>query len=157
MRTIPSPTAGSDLRAVCSIRKDSHAAAVERLSAMMAEAERAPAGRFSPIDMIQGHGALAQLFTFVGDMDKAIEHAKAAYQIVVGSVPDTTPYLSETLGALYLHKSEMENGVYRDSGDQDFFPPLKPGALVAIPGIGPLTATATIAAIGTVRPSRIQH
>jgi hypothetical protein len=118
----------SDLRAVCSIRKDSHAAAVERLSAMMAEAERAPAGRFSPIDMIQGHGALAQLFTFVGDMDKAIEHAKAAYQVAVVSVPDAAPYLAETLGALYLHKSEMENGVYRDSGDQDFFPPLKPGA-----------------------------
>jgi hypothetical protein len=36
--------------------------------------------------------------------------------------------MQETLGVAYLHKSEMENGVYRDSGSQDIFPPLHPGA-----------------------------
>ncbi len=117
-----------DLRAVCSIRKDAHAAAVDQLNAMMAQAQAAPAGKYSPIDMMQGHGALSQLNAFVGDMDQSIQHAKAAYQIAVTSVPDAVPYLAETVGALYLHKSEMENGVYRDSGDQDFFPPLRPGA-----------------------------
>jgi tetratricopeptide (TPR) repeat protein len=116
-----------DLREVCRIRKDSHVAAVERLSAMMAEAEATP-GKFSPMDMMQGHGALSQLFTFVGDMDQAIQHAKAAYQIAVTNVPDAAPFLAETVGALYLHKSEVENGIYRNSGDQDFFPPLRPGA-----------------------------
>ncbi len=117
-----------DLRAVCAIRKDAHAAAIQRMSAMMAQAVAAPAGNVSPIDIMQGHGALSQLYAFVGDMDRSIEQAKAAYQIAVTSVPDAVPYLAETVGALYLHKSEMENGVYRDSGDQDFFPPLHAGA-----------------------------
>jgi hypothetical protein len=31
--------------------------------------------------------------------------------------------LEEVLGTAYLHKSEMENGVYRDPGDCCLFPP----------------------------------
>ncbi|MBV8674640.1 MAG: VCBS repeat-containing protein, partial [Acidobacteriaceae bacterium] len=121
-----------DLKAVCRIRRESHTAAVERLSAMMTEAEGTP-GKFSPMDMMQGHGALSQLFTFVGDMDQAIDQAKAAYQIAATTVPQAAPILAETVGALYLHKSEEENGIYRDSTDQDIFPPPRPGARFAKP------------------------
>jgi hypothetical protein len=34
--------------------------------------------------------------------------------------------LEAVLGVAYLHKSEMENGVYRDPGDRCIFPP-RPG------------------------------
>ena len=34
----------------------------------------------------------------------------------------------ESLGITYLHLAEMENGIYRDSGEMDIFPPLHPGA-----------------------------
>jgi hypothetical protein len=36
------------------------------------------------------------------------------------------PKLEETIGAAYLHWAEMENGVYRNSGDMDLFPPVNP-------------------------------
>jgi hypothetical protein len=111
-----------DLREVCAIRKESHAAAVHRMSAMLAHAETNSSGRITPIDLMQGHGALSQLHAFVGDMDQSIAQAKAAYDIAVRSAPDAVPYLSETLGALYLHKAEMENGVYRNPGESDLFP-----------------------------------
>jgi FG-GAP-like repeat/PPIC-type PPIASE domain/ASPIC and UnbV len=111
-----------DLHEVCSLRKEVHAAALQHMSAILAGAEGNP-GQFSPADLIQGHGALSQLHAFVGDMDDAIAQAKDAYDIAVTSEPEEVPNLAETLGALYLHKSEMENGVYTDSGSIDLFPP----------------------------------
>jgi hypothetical protein len=132
-----------DLPEVCSLRKQAHAAALERMDHVMEAAEGGagwergargggagtppPPGAFSPIDKMQAHGVLSELHAFVGDMDEAIAEAKAAYQIAVASAPEAVPYLAETIGALYLHKAEMENGVYRDSGNEDFFPPLSAG------------------------------
>jgi tetratricopeptide (TPR) repeat protein len=115
-----------DLREVCTIRQKSHAGAIERMSAMMAQAQGDSSGRFSPMNFMQGHGALSQLHAFVGDMDESIAQATAAYDIAVRSVPDAVPYLAETVGALYLHRAEMENGIYRQPGTSDLFPPLGP-------------------------------
>jgi hypothetical protein len=123
----PKPVAWEhNLRAVCMIRKDSHTAAIQRMNAMMAEAQADSSGRFSAMELMQGHGALSQLNAFAGDMDASIAQATAAYEIALRSVPDAAPYLAETVGALYLHKSEMENGTYADSGTLDLFPPRKP-------------------------------
>ena len=77
---------------------------------------------------MRGHVALAELHTFVGDMDKSIKEWQSAYQIAQSAVPGAIPYMQEALGVSYLHLSEMENGVYRQSGSIDIFPPLHPGA-----------------------------
>jgi len=111
-----------DLQEVCTLRKASHAAAVERLSAMLAQAEADTSGRFSPVQLMQGNGALSQLHAFAGDMDESIAHATAAYNIAMQSAPQAVPYLAETVGALYLHKSEIENGTYRNLGSSDISP-----------------------------------
>lgn len=111
-----------NLEEVCSLRKQVHAVALKRMSATLAAAEGAP-GKFTPEEMIQGHGELAQLHAYVGDMDEAIAQAKDAYAIALTSEPQIVPNLAESLGALYLHKSEMENGVYTDSGTMDLWPP----------------------------------
>ena len=122
-RQYPKPDGWNrNLQEVCALRKEVHAAAVQHMSTILAAAEGAP-GQFTPTDLIQGHGTLSQLHAFVGDMDEAIAQAKAAYDIAVASVPEEVPNLAETVGALYLHKAEMENGVYRDSGTIDLFPP----------------------------------
>ncbi len=115
-----------DLREVCTVRKESHAIAIERMNAMMAQAKGDLSGRISPMDFMQGHGALSQLNAFVGDMDESIAQATAAYEIAVRSVPGAVPYLAETVGALYLHRAEMENGTYHQPGTSDLFPPLQP-------------------------------
>jgi FG-GAP-like repeat/ASPIC and UnbV/PPIC-type PPIASE domain len=115
-----------DLREVCRIRKDSHAAAIQRMNAMMAQAQGDSSGRISPIDLMQGHGALSQLNAFAGDMDESIAQAAAAYEIAERSAPNAAPYLMETLGALYLHESEMENGVQHNPGSSAVFPSTQP-------------------------------
>jgi len=115
-----------DLHEVCAIRKESHATAIQKMNAMMAQAQSDSSGRFSPMDLIQGHGALSQLDAFVGDMDESIAQATAAYEIAERSAPDAAPYLAETIGALYLHKTELENGIYRNPGSSDLFPSPQP-------------------------------
>jgi hypothetical protein len=114
-----------DLHEVCRLRTASHTDAVQRMSAMLTRAEGDSSGRVSPMDLMQGHGALSQLYAFVGDMDESIAHATAAYDIAVTNVPGAAQYLAETVGALYLHKSQIENGIYRDSGSSDFFPSIE--------------------------------
>ena len=110
-----------DLQQPCAIRKASHPAAVELM-------EQVLAGKAAPLESMRGHVALAELHAFVGDMDKSIKEWQSAYQIAQSDVPGAIPYMQEALGVSYLHLSEMENGVYRQSGSIDIFPPLHPGA-----------------------------
>jgi FG-GAP-like repeat/ASPIC and UnbV/PPIC-type PPIASE domain len=117
-----------DLRQPCAIRKASHPAAVERMEQLLAGSGGGPGGKPAPLELLRGHVALAELHAFVGDMGKSIKEWQSAYQIAQSDVPGAIPYLQESLGVSYLHLSEMENGVYRDSGSLDIFPPLHPGA-----------------------------
>jgi hypothetical protein len=117
-----------DLRQPCAIRKASHPAAVERMERLLAGSGGGPGGKPAPLELLRGHVALAELHAFVGDMDKSIKEWQSAYQIAQSDVPGAIPYLQEALGVSYLHLSEMENGVYRDSGSLDLFPPLNPGS-----------------------------
>jgi VCBS repeat protein/PPIC-type peptidyl-prolyl cis-trans isomerase-like protein/ASPIC/UnbV protein len=116
-----------DLSEPCVIRKQSHPAAVERMEQLL-RVEAKPGSKSAPIDLMRGHIALAQLHTFVGDMDRSIKEWLSAYQIAQSDVHGAIPYLQEALGVSYLHLSEMENGIYRDSGSMDIFPPLNPDA-----------------------------
>jgi tetratricopeptide (TPR) repeat protein len=117
-----------DFQQLCSIRTQSHPAAVESIERLLTRVELQPDGQIAPVDVMRAHIALAQLHAYVGDMDKSIREWKLAYQIAQSSVPDAVPYLQESLGVSYLHLSEMENGVYNNSGSLDIFPPLNPGA-----------------------------
>lgn len=114
-----------DLSQPCAIRKKSYAAAVERTQQFVSSAATQSV---PPLRLQQAHAALAQLYSYQGDMDKSVSEWKIVYQIAQASVPDTVPYALESLGLAYLHLSEMENEVYRDSGTMDIFPPLNTGA-----------------------------
>jgi tetratricopeptide (TPR) repeat protein len=114
-----------DLSQPCAIRKQSYAEGVERMRQFISSAATQSV---SPLRMQQTHAALAQLYSYQGDMEKSVSEWKIVYQIAQASVPDTLPYAMESLGLAYLHLSEMENGVYRDSGTLDIFPPFHPDA-----------------------------
>ena len=114
-----------DLSQPCAIRKQSYAEAVERTEQFLSS----PAAQSTPpLRLQQAHAALAQLRAYQGDLEKSASEWKIAYQIAQTSVPDAVPYVLESLGITYLHLSEMENGMYRDSTDLDIFPPLHPSA-----------------------------
>jgi hypothetical protein len=63
------------------------------------------------------------VFAYQGEMDKAIDEWLAAYQVASSQLNGAMPELEEVLGIAYLHKSEMDNDVYRHPGDQCVFPP----------------------------------
>ena len=112
-----------DLSQPCAIRKQSYQEAVTRTEQFL----RSPAAQQAPpLRLQQAHAALAQLLGYQGDMERSAQEWKAAYQIAQTSVPAAVPYVLESLGITYLHLAEMENGVYKNSGDLDIFPPLNP-------------------------------
>jgi hypothetical protein len=116
-----------DLSGPCSARQQSYPAAIARISKLLSR-EMQPGSQVWPLDLMRGHTVLAQLYAYSGDMPKSIAEWKAAYQVAQAGLPDAEPFLLEALGISYLHLSEMENGVYHDSGTMDFFPPIDPAA-----------------------------
>lgn len=111
-----------NLQQVCTLWKKAHTEGVQRWSRALAAAEGAP-GQFPPQELMQGHGELAQLDAYVGNMSQAIAQAKDAYQLALKTDPGLVPTVTEAIGAMYLHKAKMENGEYRKSGTIDLWPP----------------------------------
>jgi tetratricopeptide (TPR) repeat protein len=111
------------LREICEVRKQSLSTLESRLKNRLYPAPPKMSPVEKPIDSIQTHYALAQVEAYQGNMDQAVAEWEAAYQLAVASVPAGAPQLEAVLGVAYLHKSEMENGVYRDPDDKCIFPP----------------------------------
>ena len=115
-----------DLHETCELRKQSYARSVERLTNALAVLK--PGGAYSASDLLQGHTDLAQLLAYEGKMNESIKELKIAYDLARTYVPGGVPNLEESLGAAYLHLSEMENGVYLHPSNLDLFPPVDPKA-----------------------------
>jgi len=81
-------------------------------------------GHGRALDKVQMHYALANIYSYEGEMDKAMEQWLAAYEIAKSELPGAMPELEEVLGIAYLHKSEMDNDAYRHPGNQCIFPPV---------------------------------
>lgn len=125
-RSYPKPDGWSqDLRALCQIRKDSFASVIDLLEKNLIAAGPDETGH-TPLDIIQTRYALANLYAYQGQMDKSVEQWENAYHMASDQLPQALPELEEVLGTAYLHKSEMDNDVYRKPGDRCIFPP-RPG------------------------------
>ena len=66
---------------------------------------------------------LGELEAYLGNMDQMILRWEKAYHSLPAEHPEAGLPLEEALGIAYLHKSEMENGVYKNPGDRCIFPP----------------------------------
>jgi tetratricopeptide (TPR) repeat protein len=115
-----------DLHGMCEIREQSYAAGIEGLQARLASTAGSESS--AQLDLLRAHVALGQLYTYGGEMPKAIPQFEAALTIAQTAVPDGVPILEETLGDAWLQQSEMENGAFQSRGDLDIFPPLDPAA-----------------------------
>jgi tetratricopeptide (TPR) repeat protein len=125
-RSLPKPEGWSqDLRGICEIRRKSLSTMIDRLEKNeLLDARGQNQG--SALDQIEAHYGLANLYAYQGAMDKAVAQWESAYQIATTQLPGAMPELEEVLGIAYLHKSEMENDVYRHPGERCIFPP-RPG------------------------------
>jgi tetratricopeptide (TPR) repeat protein len=112
-----------DLRGMCQIRQQSLAAVTDHILKNLDPANPEGVAHGRPLDVIQMHYALANVYAYQGQMDASIEQWQTAYQIATQQLPGAMPELEEVLGIAYLHKSEMDNDVYRHPGEQCIFPP----------------------------------
>jgi tetratricopeptide (TPR) repeat protein len=74
------------------------------------------------LNLMDAHRSLGEINAYLGNMDVAIEQYKKAQEIAQSHNPDAAQQLNEMLGIAYLHKSEMENDVYRKPGDRCLLP-----------------------------------
>jgi tetratricopeptide (TPR) repeat protein len=112
-----------DLQGMCEIRKKSLSTIIDQLEKNQLSFDAGGSAQGTPLDQIEAHYALANLYSYKGIMDKAVEQWQTAYQIAAAQLPGAMPELEEVLGIAYLHQSEMENDVYRHPGDRCIFPP----------------------------------
>jgi hypothetical protein len=107
-----------DLRLICQTRKNVVLSEKDKLEHFLSPENESGRASRPPIDVVNAHFARGELDSYEGNMDRAIEQYLDAYQIAALNVPAETRPLSEALGIAYLHKSEMENSVYRAPGDR---------------------------------------
>jgi len=111
-----------DLHGLCRIRQESLTSVIDYVQKSLDPSNPQGVAHGRPLDVIQMHYALANVFAYQGEMDKAIDEWLAAYQVASSQLSGAMPELEAVLGIAYLHKSEMENDVYRHPGEQCIFP-----------------------------------
>ena len=112
-----------NLRAVCEARKQTLAHAVDHLRGLLDPNDPESFAATRPNEIGRVEFSLAQLLAYQGEMEPAIKNWLAAYKFAQTHAPKMMPELEEVLGTAYLHKSEMENDVYRKPGERCIFPP----------------------------------
>jgi tetratricopeptide (TPR) repeat protein len=111
-----------DPHTVCDMRKKSLETIIARLKEVLAPGNPDASEGLAPIDALHTHFNLAQIYAYQGNMGPATEEYEASYELALSSVPAEIPEMEEALGIAYLHKSEMENDVYRVPGEKCLFP-----------------------------------
>ena len=111
-----------DPHKICEVRKQSLSAETKSLDDLLSPGNRKSRASFAPIDLMNAHYALGEIYSYQGDMEHAVAQYGEAYQIAASDAPTATLQMNEAMGIAYLHKSEMENGVYRTPGDRCLLP-----------------------------------
>jgi tetratricopeptide (TPR) repeat protein len=111
-----------DLRLICETRKQTWGNAVRRMEELLAPSNAAALASQPPLDVTQEFYALGELYAYPGKMDQAIEQYLKGYELARAKVPAAIPQFEEELGIAYLHKSEMENGIYEAPGGRCLMP-----------------------------------
>jgi len=114
------PNWNQDIQMMCSTRLQAVAGARERTEQLL---DPATGKTLSSFDAMSAHVALGQLHAYNNEMDEAIGQWQTVYQMAPTFLPNAVSYLDELLGIAYLHKSEIENDVYRKPGERCLFPP----------------------------------
>ena len=110
----------------CQMRTQSLAAATESLKKLFAPSNRQALDQQQPMDAMQEHVALGELYSYQGKMDEAIEQYEEAYHIASEKVPRAVPLMEFTLGIAHLHRSDMVNEAFSGPGEKCLFP-MRPG------------------------------
>lgn len=106
------PNWNQDLQTICDTRRRAISAGFQEVEGYLAAAKARAPSQQNFEEIVGGHHALAQMWSFQGKMDKAIEEFQTAYQIAAPSGrKDILTDLHEKLGIAYLHQGWLENSV----------------------------------------------
>jgi tetratricopeptide (TPR) repeat protein len=111
-----------DPKLMCEIRKQSFSHEVSVLEDFFSPKNEALRSSQPPADVLNAHFSLAELNAYIGNMKQTVEQFLAAHKIAESDVPAALPAMNEALGIAYLHKSEMDNQVYRKPADRCLLP-----------------------------------
>jgi len=109
-----------DLQQICETRRQTLANATEKMEAALSSPERLES--VPPADLLQEYYALGELYAYQGKMDLALQQYLKSYEVAASRAREALPEIDEELGVAYLHKSEMDNDIYRDPGDRCLLP-----------------------------------
>ena len=98
---------------ICDLRRKAIATSRSTLERLLGPAGAADRAGEPPLDIVQAYYALGQLYAYDGEMDKAVPQYEQALNAAQAGAPDAVLQMQEALGVAYLHKAEMDNGVYR--------------------------------------------
>jgi tetratricopeptide (TPR) repeat protein len=123
--TMPKPPGwDQDPVEICEIRK---AATSEEETAIKKYLDELNSGKHpeaSDLDKLSAYFALGEIASYQGQADIAVERYKAVREVVQEHIPQARAQMNEALGIAYLHKSEMDNDIYRQPGDRCLLPML---------------------------------
>ncbi len=114
-----------NLHAVCDAYRQSPLVLMKEADALVDPANKASplnAKSTRPVDVMEVYMTRGQLHAYQGEMAQAVAEWETAYRIASSDVPRAMPLMEEVLGVGYLHKSEMDNDVYRNPGERCIFP-----------------------------------
>ena len=106
-----------DPRMICEMRKQSFASEKVSMEHFFSPANASARESFSPIDLLNAYYSFGEMDSYEGNMEQAIAQYEKALQIAIAQDPLAEPQMEEAMGIAYLHKSELENGVYRTPGE----------------------------------------
>jgi tetratricopeptide (TPR) repeat protein len=119
-----------DPRMICESRRQAIDRVKTALSRNLAPEAANLRADFTPFDIIEGHVSLAQLHAYPGDMELAVKEYEQAYRLALSDSPASLLDLDQAIGAAYVHKAEMDNGLYTEPGDRCLLS-LRPGVPLA--------------------------
>jgi len=114
-----------DPRKICEIRTQALSEEKDSLAGFLSPANSKSRGSLQPVDLLNAYYGLGEIYSYEGDMEHAVAQYEKALQIAATKQPRAELQMNEAMGVAYLHKSEMENGVYRAPGDRCLLP-MKP-------------------------------
>ena len=119
------PGFGLDVKEVCAARqqapRDEIASYEKVLASRNAETEA---------HVIRtAHYKLALLHASIGEIDQAIQHWEALYEMPGAQAGEVGQQMEETLGSSYLHRAQMEAGSIHEPVNEGWLIPTHPGAI----------------------------
>ena len=134
-----------DLKAICAAKQAAADDAFRSAESYLLSLEKAVDKRRYLTEIIRLHNELGQIYSYRGNMPKAIEQFEAAYQALLQVLRDQPEYaedkiyLEEILGIAHLRRGELDNCVHQHNAEMCLFPlsaagqhKLKTGSSIAI-------------------------